>query len=250
MNHKFEFRSRRNPLRRAIGKDIGRAAGQKRGQRTFLKAAEVRKFRRIRRTGVVHHGRIHANTRQFAIADQERVQRRHGLDRRRPGRGSVCQHAHVDMMHNLAVARPDLRGANPLAFGEICWHDEMLVGVLAWLDAKILADIDHDVRLAEAPAFDELGRARQVARITLRSAAIHPGFDGFYFAVGQPSVIGEACQNADRRTTAASCAPALLPEWLSPTAARIDSRAVTSARHRSGDGNRRNARKRWEPHLC
>ena len=136
MNHKFEFRIRRNPFRRAIRKNIRRTTRQKGSQRTFLKAAQIRKVRRVRHTSVVHYRGIHADTRQLAVADQEGVQRRHGFDGSRPCLGGVGNYAHVDMVHDLAVARLDLRCPNPFSFGEIGRYEEMLVGVLARLNGK------------------------------------------------------------------------------------------------------------------
>src|SRR5580700_337444 len=98
----------------------------------------------------------------------------------------------MHMMHDLAIARPDLGRAHPFAFGEICRDEEMLVSIGAGLHHEIFANIDHDVRFPLPPAFDEDRRRWQFAWVSFHRASVYPGFDRFDFAAGQPGVVSEA----------------------------------------------------------
>ncbi len=69
----------------------------------------------------------------------------------------------MHVVHDLAVAGPDLSRPYPFAFGEISRNKEMLVSIGSRFHNKILADIDHDVRLPLPPAFDEDRRRWQIA---------------------------------------------------------------------------------------
>jgi hypothetical protein len=65
----------------------------------------------------------------------------------------------MDMMDELPIARQYLRRPDPHPFREVGRHHEIDVQISSRWDQEILPDIDHQVRLAEAPSFGEVGRS-------------------------------------------------------------------------------------------
>src|SRR5262249_13312716 len=94
-------------------------------------------------------------------------------------------------MHHSAVAGLDLRRPDPFAFRETGVDQEMLVGVVARGDVEVFTDINDDIRLAQPPALTKYRRRRQIARIALRGAGLHPGLDGLYVGLREPGVVAK-----------------------------------------------------------
>src|SRR5205823_2232880 len=82
-----------------------------------------------------------------------------------PRRQRRLEYADVDMMHSLTIARQNLGGSNPFAFGEVCRNGEVHVPVLARRHHEILSNIDYEVRLAELPSIGEYRWSGKLVRV-------------------------------------------------------------------------------------
>ena len=86
---------------------------------------------------------------------------------------------HQRMMHDAAVRRPELDGADKPVARKIHRHDEALVDILTFRRyIERLAELHHQIRLAQLPVGRELRRRRQFRRISFARAGCRPSLNG------------------------------------------------------------------------
>ena len=112
------------------------------------------------------------------------------------------------MVDDPAIAGTRFGHLHVFVFGEARINHEMLVLVRpTGFEGELFRHLQDQVRLADAPPFDELRRRRQVARIALLGAAVNPGRDGVDLGLGQAASFenwptrGSACQGGISRLT-------------------------------------------------
>ena len=127
---------------------------------------------------------------------------------RRYGRLRRRQNKRDDVMDDLAIAGTRFGHLHVFVFREAGINQEVLV--LVWsigFEGELFRHLQDQVRLADAPPFDELRRRRQVARVAFFGAAVNPGGDGVNLVLGQATSFenwptrGSACQGGISRLT-------------------------------------------------
>ena len=80
-----------------------------------------------------------------------------------------------DVVHDHPFGRTHFRRLDPAVFGKVRRHDDVLiVDDTARRHLEGQRQLEHHVRLADAPAFDPFRGLRQIARIALQRAAVGP----------------------------------------------------------------------------
>jgi hypothetical protein len=95
------------------------------------------------------------------------------------------------MVHRGPVAGPNFRRDHPLIFGEIHFHQNVLIiDGAGCRQVDVGGHFDDHVRL-DVPAFFELARSGLVFRIAFGRTGVDPGDQGGDIGGGEPSVVGE-----------------------------------------------------------
>src|SRR6185295_20295918 len=107
---------------------------------------------------------------------------------RSPSAGLSTEDEHV--MNNGSRAWANLDRLNPFVLFEVCRRFEELVIDCARLgDVKLFRHADDRIGCADLPTLGELRRGRQILRIALWRAAIHPSNQRVFVLLAQPSIV-------------------------------------------------------------
>ena len=93
-------------------------------------------------------------------------------------------------MDDTAIAWSRFGNLNVFVFGEAGINHEVLILVRpVGVEGELFRHLQDKVRLADVPAFDELRRGRQVARLAFFRAAIRPVRDGINLCLRHTGVV-------------------------------------------------------------
>ncbi len=101
------------------------------------------------------------------------------------------EHEEQDVVHHGRVAGPGLDGRDPFVLGPAgIDHEHLVIHHAGGRHVeRLVAHVEHLVRLGNHPTFGELGRLGQVGRISLGRTVGHPATDELHVAVAQRGVV-------------------------------------------------------------